>query len=104
VPNEAFYPIDRGVGGAFNDRRVQPSKIIMQPEKLVTLFQPWPPPPTVTEAGLVFGMEVAVLVTPWLELADAALVHSEGAKPRHRRLRPHLRRARVALPRHRRSA
>jgi hypothetical protein len=46
----------------------------------VTLFQRWPtPPPTITDA-------VLVVVTRWLELADAALVHSEGTKPRHRRV------------------
>ena len=49
-------------------------------ERPVTLFQRWPtPPPTITDA-------VLVVVTRWLELADAALVHSEGAKPRHRRV------------------
>jgi hypothetical protein len=102
VPGEVFYLSNRGVEGAPNNSSVQPSKIAMQPDKRVTLFQPWPPP-TITEAGLVFGMDVAVLVTPWLELADAALAHSEAARPRHRRLRPHFRRERVVLPRHRRS-
>ena len=63
-----------------------PSKTdAMQPDsrltdRWVTLFQRWPtPPPTITEAALV-------VVTRWLELADAALVHPESAKPRHRRV------------------
>ena len=62
-----------------------PQKDAMQPDRRVTdrrvtLFQRWPtPPPTITDA-------VLVVVARWLELADAALVHSEGAKPRHQRV------------------
>jgi hypothetical protein len=76
----------------------------IQPDRLVTLFQPWPPARPATEAVSVYGMEVAVVVTRWLELADIAFAHSELAKPRHRRLRWHFRRDRVPLRRHRRSA
>ena len=74
----------------------------MQSYARVKLFQPWPPPPTISEAGLVFGMEAAVSVTRWLELADEALAHSEVAKPRHRRLRRHSRRREPVVSRRRR--
>ena len=77
----------------------------MHSDQLVKLFQPWPPPRPASEAGLVFGVEVAVLVTPWLELADAALANSEVGRPKRRQLRRHFRQLkRVVSRRHRRSA
>jgi hypothetical protein len=76
----------------------------VEPDRLMTLFQPWPPPPKITEAGLIFGTEVSVLVTRWLELADGSFAYSEIAKPPPRRLRRHFRRKRVVLRRRRRSA
>jgi hypothetical protein len=78
-------------------------KIDAPPDRLMTLFQPWPPPPAITEAGLVFGMEASVVVTRWLELAEASFAHTEIAEPPPRRLHRHSRRERVMLRRRRRS-
>jgi hypothetical protein len=86
--------------------RFADSKKLMpiQPERLVTLFRPWPPARPPTEAVSVFGMEVAGAVTRWLELADAAVANSDVAKPRRRRFRRHFRRERMLLRKRRRSS
>jgi hypothetical protein len=75
-----------------------------QPDRLMPLFKPWPPPPPITEAGLIFGTEVSAVVTRWLELADTSLAPPEVAKPRPRRLHRHPRREPVMLRRRRHSA
>jgi hypothetical protein len=105
-----FYPIDRAVEGVLNDKLMSKAPKIdaLRSDRLMPLFQPWPPPPAITEAGLVFGTEVSVVVTRWLELADASFVQSEIPKPPPRRLhrhtRRHTRRERAVFRKRRRSA